>query len=80
MLSHPPNDRQRKIGYSPLKQAEPGIIMTRSKDRPGWQVEEACKKMREEIQSLSEQVAALKEIVVRSARGIETSRGKATTA
>lgn len=43
-------------------------MTTRARDRPARQEEEEFKKIREEMQSLSEQVAAIREIAVESVR------------
>ena len=66
----PPTKRTTKgrLFPAPREQAGPGATRTKSKDRPSGKEEETLKQMREEIRSLSEQVAALTELVARSAR------------
>lgn len=59
--------RKEQLFPAPPKQIGPGMS-TKARDRSVQKEEEEYNKMRKEIQSLSEQVAALKEIVVQSVR------------
>ena len=67
-LKRRPQVREEGVGRGQREAVPPTKRATRSRDRPGGKEEEALKQMREEIRSLSEQVAALKELVARSAR------------
>ena len=62
-----PASQRERLCPAPAKQTGP-VMTTRSMDRPGWKEEEQIRKVREEIQSLSEQVAAIRNIVVESVR------------